>query len=569
MGFLDELATAGLSVGRLAADEARARLREFNQASNDRRRWADIDERLAKAAKKATEENNAMVALGSEEHKPAIDPKGLLYDPFDPNSAMGYRERPTAFTYGAMEMIGRGVPVVADVIRVRTAQVQEFCKAPEDRHSPGCKVRLRDWKNQQMTPAAEKEAAALEQVLLHTGYAHPLRPQDAITLKEFAGKAIPDSLIFDQLNFEVVPDRKGGPSYLQILDPSTIRLLDMGQREPDEPYAVQVINGSIVADFTKDELAFCIRNGRSGIRSHGYGLSEIETLVREVTGFLWGMDYNRRFFTQGSATKGILNFKGTIPDKHLKAFRRQWYAMIAGVANSWKTPITNAEELQWINMQLSNRDMEYSAWMDFLIKIVCARFLIAPEEVQFSYGNTGQSQAMGQAPIEEKLKASRDLGLRPLVWWFFEQMNKHLIQRINPDFEAVPVGLEAEGFQAETELIGEQQGFFLKLDEARERMELEPVGPEKGGDLIMNPVYLQYIQGKEMQEQQDAMGMGPDDDFNETLDEEDPEAEEQNDGEAEDFTVQPQGGQDLDEEPEPALKSERDRVTYVTRVDTE
>lgn len=947
MSWLDDLMGAASTGGRIVADLASEGIRSLDEyakaraeARADEARWDDIDDRLEKAALEAWKK------IESDEHEPE-DPKGLVYDPFDMVSAMGYRERPSAFTYQAMDMVGRGVPVVADVIKVRTTQVQMFCQRPEDRHSPGMRCRLRDWQNQEMTEAAQKEAALLEEIILNTGYAHKDRPHESRkTLKQFAGLAIPDSLIFDQVNFEIVRDRKGEPSYLRLLDPSTIRLLDPGEYNgDDQPFAVQVIDGSTVADFTREELAFCTRQGRTGLKSYGYGLSELETLVREITGFLWGMDYNRKFFcasgnelvqtdsglmtiptllakngdarfriwngftwrearayktgdkpavrtqlwnglelttsqkhrfrtvdpdtghatwtrqealepgttyvltdtsvsnpemdpeilrvgevypsdrvnsrhfrvtealvddpefwellgfalgdgfwpsgepgcghmgiyphyekdnflfdrflavcerhginaklsqinqhmtradgeagypaihvhhvtflrwltdlgfrassdgkripevlyqcpawvraavmrglwsadghrhahrtgyatptlhvtdrrlrkdvltcmwslgvavnetgtgwdrkgeiraqdidafvdkigylqpyknedirrskrskdrwdclapetgimvadlvaehpdwlklsindrafaskvrsgvsrlsrpracrwlteldveipevlryhhvlvdvideeptsiipmfdievfddhhaflanhiavhnTQGSAQKGILNFKGSVPDKHLKAFRRQWYAMLSGVSNAWKTPITNAEELQWINLQLSNRDMEYSAWMDFLIKIICARYQIAPEEVNFAYGNTGQSQAMGTAPIEEKLKASHDLGLRPLVWWFFEQLNLHLVQKINPDFEVVPVGLDQQGFDAETDLLTKQQHVFLTVDEARERVELEPIGEERGGHLILDPTYAIYLQQKEAQELQ-------------------------------------------------------------------
>ena len=544
MGFVDQLLGAASNVGKLGAGMAEDAVRAFNEfaeARADERRWADIDDRMEKAAKKMAEDTKRDGGPGDLDgavHNPAREPKALLFDPFDLVSAMGYRDRPSAFTYRSMEMVGRGVPVVSDVIRVRTTQVTNFCQRPEDRHSPGLKARLRDWRNQKMTKAAEKEAALLEDVLLNTGFLHPNRPQDGVSLKEFAAEAIADALIFDQLNFEIVPDRRGLPSYLRMVDPSTIRLLDpVAVKGPKDPFAVQVVEGSVVADFTKDELAFAVRNPRSGIRSFGYGLSEIETLVREITGFLWAMDYNRKFFTQGSATKGILNFKGTIPDKHLKAFRRQWYAMLAGVANAWKTPITNAEELQWINMQLSNRDMEYNSWMDFLIKIVCARYQIAPEEVNFSYGNTNQASAMGNTSTEEKLKASKDLGLRPLVHWFFEVMNRHLIQRLNPDFEIVPVGLDEKGVEAETELLSKQQQGFLTVNEARERNELPPLEEDQGGNVILNPTWLQFVQGKEQAAMMDEQG-GFDEDEDGLIDEDLPDEDQDfGDDEPEDFDL--------------------------------
>ena len=235
----------------------------------------------------------------------------------------------------------------------------------------------------------------------------------------------------------------------------------------------------------------------SGIRTYGYGESELETLVREITGFLWGIEYNRKFFSQGSSTKGILNFKGAMPEKQLQAFRRQWYAMVSGVANSWRTPIVNADDLQWISLQMNNRDMEYSAWIDFLIKVCCARYLIAPEEVNFSYGNTGQAAAMGGTSTEEKLKASKDLGLRPLVQWFFECLNRHFVQRIHPDYEVVPVGLDDKGVEGETALLKDQTTVWMTVDEARKAVGEQPL-PDGLGECLLNPTWVQYASSKQM-----------------------------------------------------------------------
>lgn len=502
MGLRDEIRKSIGSATRLGRESAEGGFRAFNDWSTTRstqRTNADFDVMMAKAvgaAKKAGNDGTHDLALNKVQ-EPAREPKALHFNPFDLVAAMGYRERPSSMTYQALEMVGRGVPVIADIVHTRAHQVSVFCQLPEDRHSPGFKVRHRDWRTQSTTPVIEKEQELLERTMLYTGYHDPEKPHESTSLLEFCQQYIPDSLIFDQATFEVVPDRKGDPSYITVVDPSTIRLLDPAHRDPGDPFAVQVINGSIVTDFTRDELHFGVRNPRSGIRSYGYGLSEIETLVRQITGLLWGLEYNAKFFSQGSAAKGILNFKGTIPDRHLQAFRRQWYAMVAGVSNAWRTPITNAEELQWINMQLTNRDMEYSAWIDFLIKVCCARYLIAPEEVNFSYGNTGQTQAMGQAPIEEKLKQSKDLGLRPLVGWFFTQLNMGFLQRINPDFEAVPIGLDEKGPEAETDLLTKMQASFMTVNEARERVELPALADEQGGQVIMNPTWLQYVQGQQ------------------------------------------------------------------------
>ena len=505
MGVIrDTLRGASETMSRVASEVAREpfdRLDSWATRRKAERRLSEIDDQIEKAARKATSESLK---------EPGRDPKAIDFDPFQLSAAMGWKERPSRLTFSAMERTAETVPTLADIILARVTQTQQFMTPPETRYDSGFEVRHKD-KKKRKQPAVKKRCEELTKDLMNCGYrTRDGNPQDETTFREFGGMLIRDSLTFDQATFEIVPDRAGKPCYFAIVDPATIRLVDRAARRPEDPFAVQLVNDMVVADFLPKELAFCVRNPRSGIGMQGYGRSEIETLIKEVTGFLWGIEYNQRFFSQGSAAKGILNFKGTVPDKHLKSFRRQWYSMISGVHNSWRTPITNAEELQWISLQMSSKDMEMAAFLDFLIKIICARYLIAPEEVNFSYGNSGQSQAMGQAPIEEKLKASKDLGLRPLVWWFFGCINKFWMSQVDNDYEAVPVGLDEKGAEAETALLKEQTAVYLTVDEARDELGLEPL-PDGKGECLRDPTWLQFAQGLEGMGDEEGDNFGEDD----------------------------------------------------------
>jgi hypothetical protein len=111
---------------------------------------------------------------------------------------------------------------------------------------------------------------------------------------------------------------------------------------------------------------------------------------------------------------------------------------------------------------------------------------------------------MGQAPIDEKLQASRDLGLTPLVRWFFAQIDRHFVQRLHPDFELVPVGLGRDSATGETELLTKQTAVYLTVDEARQEVGKAPL-PDGRGEVILNPTWLQFAQGKDAA----AQGMGP------------------------------------------------------------
>jgi hypothetical protein len=477
-------------------------------ASN--RQFDDHIEKAAEAAKAEGKDGEHDIGMGELDLGKPVDSKALHFDPFDLVAAMGYREKPSPLTFLALDRVGSTVPVIADIINTRINQSIMFCNRPNDRHATGFEVRPKD-PDAELSPADKKYATQLEDLLLKCGGHHDDRVDAQMALVAFAKMFLRQSLSLDQATFEVVPDRKGRPVYFDIVDATTVRLLDPAYRDPGDPFAVQVINGSIVADFTRPELAFCVRNPRAGIRSYGYGYSEIESAIREITGFLWGMEYNKRWFSNGTAARGILNFRGTMNEKQLRALRRQWYAMASGISNAWRTPITNAQEVEWVNMQLSNRDMEYTEWINFLIKIFCARYNIAPEEIQFSFGNTGQSQAMGQSPHEEKIKSSKDLGLRPLVLWFFAQLNDHYLSLIAPEWQVAPVGLDSKGEEAEVGLLKDKCAVFMTIDEARAVQGMEPIGKENGGDVIENPQWVQWQLAQQQNQMMEEGAPGSDD----------------------------------------------------------
>ncbi|MCU0912950.1 MAG: phage portal protein [Planctomycetes bacterium] len=432
--------------------------------------------------------------------------KALLYDPFSVIDQLGFKDRPSGMTYAMLEDIHRKVPVVSAIIQTRVNQVANFCIPQLNDREPGYQIKLRD---EEKSPTKKEmvRAKAIEDWLRYTG---STRAYGKDSLESFVRKLIRDSLVYDQGCFEVVDNRKGEPSDFYAVDASTIRLADIPTAaEPsDDPKRVryvQVYDDVVIAEFAASELCFGVRNPRTGIRLNGYGMSEIEMLIRTVTAMLWAFEYNARFFSQGSVTKGLINIKGAIPDTKLEAFRRQWYQQIAGVANAWRTPVINAEDLQYINLHSSNRDMEFSAFLDWLIKIASAVYQIDPSEINFLFGNTGQQQQMFQAPAEGRIKSSKDRGLRPLLRALGEWLNRYLIWRIDEDYQIVFTGLDMRSGAEIADLQKKQSTYLKTVDEIRAEDDLPPL-PDGKGECILDPTWLQFSQAKEMAAQQQQMG---------------------------------------------------------------
>lgn len=435
------------------------------------------------------------------------DPKTLFWDPFAIIEQLGFREKPSALTYGTLKAMAWRTPILMAIIQTRIQQCAAFSKVSRDRYDLGFRIRTRE-STKEPSPAERKYIQQAQNMMLRTGITENPRGRDS--LEKFIRKIMFDSLVYDQMTFEVVPDRKGRPCEFYAVDASTMRLADSASTflSEDETKAVryvQIYDGMIISEYNQEELCFGVRNPRTDIRLAGYGVGELEMLMTVVTAMLFGWEYNQKAFSQGSAVKGVLNFKGAIPEKQLKAFRRHWYQMVSGVENSWRTPITNAEELQWISMQTSNRDMEYNAWFDFLIKIGCAIFTIDPVEVNFKYGNAGQKSSMNEANNQEKITESKERGLRPLLRFIENALNQWVLWPINENFEFAFVGLDSQTREKTATLNTSLVKTVRTIDELRAEDDMPPL-PDGKGEIILDPTWLQFAQGKDQAAQQPPAG---------------------------------------------------------------
>lgn len=350
--------------------------------------------------------------------KPGAGPKSLFTDPLSVQYAMGYKDRYYSTSYDVLKRVPQQLALIGAIIQTRCNQVASFAVPYRLSKSLGFAIKHKN--PSKMTTKGEREfIQSMEKFIYNCGAdnPNPHNPYARDDFETFLKKIVRDSLMYDQAAFEIIPDKRGQPYEFMAVDASTIRFassdldLDFATahrnavnlqngynvnqlmpnntwaggsmpfrtlkvRNPelhDIPAFVQLINGQIRNYYTRDELAFGVRNPRTDIYVQGYGYSELEQLITIITAHLYAEEYNRRFFTNGSAPKGIINFKGDnfTPDQ-LEAFRRQWRANVEGVQNSWRTPIMQAEQgIEWINLHPTNQEMEYSMWIEYLIKITC------------------------------------------------------------------------------------------------------------------------------------------------------------------------------------------------------
>lgn len=442
----------------------------------------------------------------------AQESKAYISDPMGLVEATGYKDKPFSLSYEVLRRMATRNAVIASIINTRVNQVSSFTRpARFDKSGIGFEIRLRD-PNEVPTERDKELVVSIEKFLEQTGYN---RDHSRDSFDTFIRKIVRDRLIYDQVTFEIVPDRKGRPAEFYAVDASTIRVASerleesLGQKikDKDKIKYVQVVNGSVVAYFTADELAFGVANPRTDINVSPYGFSELEMLIHQVTSHLWAEEYNSRFFSQGGTTKGILNLKGVdmgspASREQMEAFKRQWNSQLSGVLGAWKTPVLAVDGLEYINVSQSNREMEFEKWMNYLINIACAVYQIDPAEINFpnrgGSGGTGGG-GLGDGGIEERLSHSRDKGLRPLLRFVESMINQHIVSKFDDRFVFSFTGIDTKSDKEIIELQSRQVKVSRTVNEIRAEEGLEPI---KGGDIILDPVFIQNLQRENMMEMQ-------------------------------------------------------------------
>lgn len=443
-------------------------------------------------------------------------PKSWFADPFSmlDQLGLGYRAAPGMMSFETLQrMSERNVPVAATIF-TRVAQVASFARPQINKYSVGFKFQHRDEDKRKRRPTdGERERMKhLKGFTVNCGLDHDAGRDD---FTSYIKKITRDSLVYDQVCTEKIPRMNGKPFAFIAGPAETYRLVPpkkrkgtpaVGREASNTQQYAQIINGSVVEEFTRKELAFGVRNPRSNLSAGGYGLSELEILIRTVTSQLWGEEWNIKAFSQGATMKGFLNFKGNIPPNQLEAFKRQWLVQVASVSNAWKTPIFNAEGVEWVPMQGNNTEMGYQAWMDYLIKCISAVYLIDPAEINFDMrAGTGQ-QPMFMTTNEAQQKVSKDRGLRPLLDFISSYLNKNIFWEIDPHYEFAFVGLDAKTEEQAIELRLKEVQSYKTLNEVRAEDDLPPV---PHGDVPMNPVYTGLLAQQAAGGQPGAPGGAP------------------------------------------------------------
>jgi hypothetical protein len=399
-----------------------------------------------------------------------IGRKGIIDDPyFDFTSQQVlYKNRMSRLTNRTLKDVSLRDWLVSTILQCRVDTLLRFSRPEHKKFEMGFRVIKRNDK-EEYTQEDDDNIAMLEDFIYHCGRKDGT-PQDEVMLfGEFLKLIGRDALTFGHTAIEKVKTRAGGLHRFRPLPAESVYRInkklsrDFLERElatqmkaytqnlgDNDPRREQLIN-EVPIDYYKyvqvsydqrpmgifgdEDMIFHLFNPQNFADSNGYCYSPLELCIINVTNHMNVENYNANFFTHGYAARGILHLKGTVTQSNLANFRRQFYNTISGQQHAWRTPIVaGLDEVQWVPMSASAREMEYINFNNHLLRIICSQFQIDPIELGLDYLISGNGRAPSQqANNEYKIAYSRERGLYPLLMYVEDLINGNIIPSLDRD----------------------------------------------------------------------------------------------------------------------------------------
>jgi len=229
------------------------------------------------------------------------------------------------------------------------------------------------------------------------------RPNSAVeSFRSWVEPIIEDILVLDAGVIEKERTLGGAVAALHAVDGAKVKINALWDGNPDETRYWWVPAPQYEVPFKNEDLVYIMANPRT---YSVMGLSPLETLKQTVDSEILGSQYNTRQVTN-AAPDGMLDLgEGARPEK-VEEFKSYWLAEVAG--KGAMAFIGGTKGAKFVPFRSTNRDMQYAEWLDYLVRKICAVYLISPQDIGLTF-NINRSEGQVQQEMTE------DQGLRPTL----------------------------------------------------------------------------------------------------------------------------------------------------------
>ena len=460
--------------------------------------------------------------------------KALIDDPYFEQfgNNVNFKHKLSRITNKSLKEVSVRDWLVSSIIQARVDTLLRFSRPEHRRHEMGFRFVKKDH-NAEYSPEEMQEVQALEDFMYHCGRQEGTPVEDRMLFGEFLKLTVRDALTFGHVAIEKVKTRKGGLHRFRPLPAENTYLVNKrASREQieqqdkaaqqtyhqplsnNDPRANQEVNAQDNEYWKYVQVSYNMQplnyfgdadliwknfNPQNFADSNGYCYSPLEMAIINVTNHLNVENYNSNFFTHGYAARGVLHLKGTVTQGQLMNFRRQFYNTISGQQHAWRTPIVaGLDEVQWVPMSGSAKEMEYINFNNHLMRILCAQFQIDPVEIGLDYlvSANGKSPAQ-QSNNEYKIAYSRERGLYPILMFMEDLVNGEILpaidQGIADKYKFVFTGYTDETPQTEIAQMQAEMTVWKSMNDLLVQSQKEKI-KTPAADLPMNQAFWALVE---------------------------------------------------------------------------
>lgn len=425
--------------------------------------------------------------------------------------------------------------LVAGILRARGNTLSMMGHIRKDRFDVGIEVDIKpEFKDhiepEQMVKIQERIDRFVK-LLINCGRTDGLDEEDKMTLPEFLDIQTRNGLAFGQFATEIIYKDEANTEFhrfrpvdagtifrsvkkgeaaesvrrssLKALEYVTGVKIDQTMLEKDEYAWIQVINGMPKQAFTSKEMIVYNLYPSSDVEHNGYPVTPLDTAMTSVTTHMSIEIYNKLYFQNGRAAKGMLVINSDdIDQAAIEDIKQQFNASINNVTNSFRTPIfgvSKEDTVQWMQTTPNKKDGEFEFLFDQTTRNILSAFNMSPDELPgFSHLSKGTNQqGLSEANNEFKLIAARDTGIRPLLLKIQDFLNEKLFPIVDQELSqlcnVVLAGFDAETKEQESNRLLRDMPLHYAYDEVMEEVDKEQVGKSLMGSVPFNEHYRQTL----------------------------------------------------------------------------
>jgi hypothetical protein len=477
-----------------------------------------------------------LVGKEQTKKKPIVPRLSYTEDPRISDNFSGIKNKRKLIPDEVIKEIRTSSHLIASILRARGNTMSMFGHIKANRFDVGIEVKIKPSFEKELTleqlNKVQERISRFEDLLINCGHTEGVAQKDRMTLPTFLDLTTRNMVSFGRAGVEVVYDEEnyheevGKFHRFRPVDIGTIhRTIQLAQKEAEgvrkmserelskqqdaevkvpidlsETYPwCQMMDGQKRQFFSDKEMLVYQLYPSTDIEHNGYPVTPIDTAISSITTHMSIEAYNKLFFQNGRAAKGMLVISSDEIDQDtIDNIRQEYNASINDVSNSFRTPIigiSKEDQITWQPVQSDGKDGEFQFLYDQIARNILSSFNMSPDELP-GYSHLSRSvnqQSLSESNSEWKLTAARDTGIRPLILKMQDFFNEMLFPVIDPELSQLCYiefsGLDAQSRDQEAVRLQQESALHMTQNEIQTIVDKDQYPASVCGDFPLSERY--------------------------------------------------------------------------------